>query len=414
MRVEIVLTYIDEDGRRRDVAVDSRRFTIGRAADNDLVIDAPDIARRHAVIESFDDGVFIFDCQTAQGTLLNNSPLEETASLQSGDLLTFGATHDYTVRLRLLDGSINTSHTSQKTPSQASQTTGARQHLKPAPPVPLPPSARSAATHQPRRSIVPVVAVAAVLLVMLLGGLILLRGRQSSSPTTAGVDDRAAQSVAPSGTNDADLPEGDGASPSPGDSTTIADEELERAATRVVQRMSGDEKPYVLPPEAFRDVRAEVEALRQSAKLRDVLTAMRPAVRAVAAEARSEGMEPDLVVYAALAQSSEDGHDAASSSRRMIPQLTQLRTTFGSSDADSNLIVLAAYTYGVGSRQSHPLLPTIRRLVRNTFTERNIWHLRERGGLSDAAYRFVVRTIAVGVVAQDPRRYGVQSAPLVY
>jgi hypothetical protein len=257
--------------------------------------------------------------------------------------------------------------------------------------------------------------VAAGVLILLIGVLLLFANRQSPSGANGEFNERVSEDAAASGSTQTVPLAGDGSNAADGgQANAVADEELEREAARIVQHMSGDDRAYVFPPEAMQDVRGQVEAYRQSAGLRAALAAMQPSVRAVATQARGEGVQPELVIYAALAESSEGGQNSVVAARGLIPQLRELRATFGSSDANSSLLLLAAQAYGVGSKKSHPLLATMRRLVKNTFTERNVWHLRREGGLSDAAYRSVVRTIAVGVIAQNPRRYGVEAAPLVY
>jgi hypothetical protein len=418
MQTSIRLMFIGEDGRRREVPVDSRRFTIGSSADSDLVINSPGISRRHAVIESFDDGVYIYDCQTEHGTLLNNAPLGQLTPLQSGDLLTFGGTHDFTVSLGARDHSPASSNTARL--SDAGQATN------PAPPSPraasplvlLPTAAASNARQlQARPNVALIAGVAVGVLILLVGGLLLLASRRSPADAARGVQGGASEETVASGTTEA-IPRADDNSNSQrsGETNALAVEELEREAARIVQRMGGDyNKNYFFPSEAApRDVRRQVEAYRGSAGLRDAFAAMQPAVRAVATQARGQGIQPELAIYAALAESSDGGQNPVAAARALIPQLRDLRATFGSGDAESSLLILAAQTYGVGSKKSHPLLATMRRLVNNSFKERNVWHLHERGGLSEEAYRAVVRAIAVGVIAENPRRYGVEAAPLAY
>lgn len=206
--------------------------------------------------------------------------------------------------------------------------------------------------------------------------------------------------------------QGDAGSASNAGADDVSDEEIGRAAESAVQHASGDFRSCPVPPEVLPDIRRQVEAYRQSPAMRAEMASMRRGARAVAAEARRVGLEPQLIVYAALARPGEGG-DAPARALSLVPQLKQLRTTFGE-DADSTLIVVAAYTSGVGTRQSHPLLQTIRRLKPNPFTERNVWFLHSRGGLSDAAYRSVIQFIAAGIVAEDPARYGLPQGRLSY
>jgi hypothetical protein len=54
------------------------------------------------------------------------------------------------------------------------------------------------------------------------------------------------------------------------------------------------------------------------------------------------------------------------------------------------------------------------RVVKNPLTDRNVWYLREHGGLDDRAYEFVVRFLALGVIGENPRRFGVAAQPVAY
>jgi hypothetical protein len=184
-----------------------------------------------------------------------------------------------------------------------------------------------------------------------------------------------------------------------------------------MRRISSDEKPYVFPNEkAVRDIGQKVKEYRGSPELRGVLTSMRSASSGIAAMARREGFEPGLLIYAALAET--DGgrasRDPAATARAMLPDLAALRTTFGSGSADSSLIVIAAYKDGTGTKKTHPLLATMRRLVKNPLTQRNVWYLQERGGLDSQAYDFVLRFLALGAIAQNPRQFGIEAEALVF
>ena len=64
--------------------------------------------------------------------------------------------------------------------------------------------------------------------------------------------------------------------------------------------------------------------------------------------------------------------------------------------------------------ESHPLLARLRRLANNPVKERNVWFLHERGGIDAASYDLVIRFLALGVIAQNPRQYGVSTEPLTF
>src|SRR2546430_16805023 len=86
MQPEITLAYYDEAGRLHRVKVESKRFSIGRIPDNDLMIENSNLSRRHALIESFNDTVQMCDCGSSNGTVLNGAPVTAPVQLHRGDL----------------------------------------------------------------------------------------------------------------------------------------------------------------------------------------------------------------------------------------------------------------------------------------------------------------------------------------
>ncbi len=68
-------------------------LTIGRAADNAVVLDGDDFASgHHARIESQRDGVWILDLNSTNGTLVNGSRLDGRRQLREGDVVQIGDT----------------------------------------------------------------------------------------------------------------------------------------------------------------------------------------------------------------------------------------------------------------------------------------------------------------------------------
>lgn len=66
------------------------RCTIGRQADNDLVLDAPELSRHHALI-SVDGGHYVVsDLHSRNGTYLNRMAITRPAVLRDGDEILFG------------------------------------------------------------------------------------------------------------------------------------------------------------------------------------------------------------------------------------------------------------------------------------------------------------------------------------
>ena len=84
---EIALTIYDlETGEEERVNVDSRRFSIGRLPENDLVIEDTSLSRRHALIETVDGSVIVSDCGSQNGTFVNGKRVVGAVELHDGDI----------------------------------------------------------------------------------------------------------------------------------------------------------------------------------------------------------------------------------------------------------------------------------------------------------------------------------------
>ncbi len=64
------------------------KTVIGRGSDCDLVLNEPEMSRRHALIENTPEGLFLRDLASANGTFVNGTPVRDTV-LKPGDQLAF-------------------------------------------------------------------------------------------------------------------------------------------------------------------------------------------------------------------------------------------------------------------------------------------------------------------------------------
>jgi VWFA-related protein len=63
---------------------------IGRAPDNQLVLDEPTVSRHHAWIKAEGEEFLVFDIGSANGTFVNDEQIEEPRRLENGDVVRFG------------------------------------------------------------------------------------------------------------------------------------------------------------------------------------------------------------------------------------------------------------------------------------------------------------------------------------
>lgn len=415
MPPQVTLIYRDEEGKEARAAVLAPRFQIGRGADNDLVVADTNLSRRHATIECVGGSVFVSDCGSQNGTTVNGEPVAGSFELRDRDIITLANVRRFEVRI---DGAGDASL--QPQPPSAERGRGRPAWLNP----------------------VVIAPALAVLLLLVLGLSLLTLKRPKKSAGDAGESDliegartqrdtskrgdvasKNDLSTAARETAGARSPAGAGEAATPSRAAASDADDLTRDIKHVMNRISNDSAPYI-SPQGIKDVTAKVRQYRGSPSLRDRLRSMQRACGDVSALARNDNLNPTLVMYAAVAESESGGGDPAAVARQMLPKLLTLSATFGAVSANSSLLLIAAYPYpfdpAIGSRErkSHPLATKLvqyggSRSTEETSIARTVWYLRERDAVTPEAYDLVVRLLAVGVVAENPARFGVDSPPLL-
>lgn len=90
-QVFLVVTVVGQPGKAI-YPLDDEFITVGRAADNKVIIIEPEISRYHMRLERTKRGYEITDVGSTNGTMVNNSPLNEPRVLESGDVIRVGST----------------------------------------------------------------------------------------------------------------------------------------------------------------------------------------------------------------------------------------------------------------------------------------------------------------------------------
>ena len=66
------------------------RAIVGRGSDSDVYLDAEEASRRHALLWREVGRVWLYDLESANGTLVNGDRIADTVEVVDGDILTFG------------------------------------------------------------------------------------------------------------------------------------------------------------------------------------------------------------------------------------------------------------------------------------------------------------------------------------
>lgn len=83
------IALYSSDSTLREVALQKERTTIGRASDNDVVLNDISVSGRHAVILKIASGTAIEDLDSTNGTKVNGQPVR-THFLNDGDWIELG------------------------------------------------------------------------------------------------------------------------------------------------------------------------------------------------------------------------------------------------------------------------------------------------------------------------------------
>ncbi len=84
------LTYLTEPYQGLTVDFDQAVISVGRAAENDMVVEEPHISGFHARFVQRDGRVFIEDLGSTNGTFVNGKRVKTPMQLTTGDVLQFG------------------------------------------------------------------------------------------------------------------------------------------------------------------------------------------------------------------------------------------------------------------------------------------------------------------------------------
>jgi len=411
MQPEVILTVNGGDGPSRQVAIKSRRFTIGRSPDNDLSINDPGLSRRHTLIEIFDGIVQVSDCGSQNGTFINERLVTGARVVNDGDTISIGSGCDISVRVKNPSpalGPIINSSRGARAAEVGAQAIGPESSANV--------SYNSRSGPEPS-SLLKIATVTVVAILVILAPVVIFLKSNAQEPTanSSALDQRSSTAEGKSDGGPALKAEAKG----PGSGADeISIQQIEMAASQVMRRISTDTKAYVFPSDALNDLKARIEQYRKSPVLLQLLRAMRTHSAEIAKQARREGMEPGLIVYLVLTEAviAQETRDPVAAARKSMPALLDIWRVLGSTLADGSLLIIAAYKIGpvtaVGrtSRKSHPLLAA----MRGSDVERNVWSLRKRGKLDQETYDFVVSFLSIGAISQTPTQFRVEADPLTF
>ena len=92
---------IGSGGKKTGTTLPAREVTLGRGADNDLVLEDTLVSRKHCRLVAIEGGALVLDKGSSNGTWLNGTPVAQPSLLRFEDELVIGP---YVLRVQSLVG----------------------------------------------------------------------------------------------------------------------------------------------------------------------------------------------------------------------------------------------------------------------------------------------------------------------
>lgn len=435
---ELWLNFKDENGSPKRVLVEGDKFTVGRTPDNDLSIPLVNLSRRHAQIERFGDIFILSDVGSSNGTTLDEAEVKDPIALENGSKLNLGGGVEVEVEVISDDAGADSSggesgggaakeNAENKENSSASAASVS--------------AAQSASSASGGSSIPFGFFILAPLLGFFILGIIGIIIYASSGKSDSNIAKKEGNFIYTSQTSNAK----DEYTPTPtpisssspfsnGTAITTPSSEpievqatpkvssdadkIERASVSFLRRIAENDTKAFLTGKQIAVVNTKVGQFKSSSALAENLKNAKRNSSQIEELARSKNLRPQFVATAALAALGNQQGDVTKTAQGMLETLSNLRASLGNELADDNLLIIAAYDQGAAG-QNLVMRDTVAGLV-NKFpnvssrTVRTIWFLKDNGKLSDSQFEFALKFLAIGIIAQNPKDFNVQSEAVVF
>ena len=415
------LTYIDENGSDRRIAVSGDVFTIGRHSENDLCIPDPALSRDHVRIESEGDSFKIRDLGSSNGTEINGIRLSDTEYLKDRDVITLGGA--VTVRVEVeKDAPVR--------PERAAARSG---NVVSAGSTPAAAAPAPASSSIPFGLLIAAPILGLIVVVFAIGLIYIFSG--SSSPNTRAGDDIEYDDDPPATPRNI---RDDDASPvpdrTPDTSPTVSSSPtsgslsgptpspppqglgaIEENAASFLRRIAhNDPRAFITTAQAKR-LEAKIKQVAASPSLAENINTAGSGSSRIAALARENSLKPQFVAVAGIWHLAGRSGDPAKSAEAMMPVLGKLSTHLGTEFGEDALLVIAAYRQGEAGeflRMRNMLQSLSNQFPDSSRAIRTIWFLEENRKITASEFDAALTFLAIGAITQNPQAFGVNAKAL--
>lgn len=439
---ELWLNFKDNDGKDQRVQVAGDVFTIGRHSTNDLCIPNGKLSREHVRIERLGADFSISDCGSSNGTTINGSPLTERTALKAGDRLNLGGGIEIDVVHTSEDQFIPASTEEAENESSAmesdsdivGETEGSAGY------------GSEVAASSGGGGIPTIVFIAApilgVVILVLLGGMVYLASSGDSDKPLPGNDndfvystnrdrdkppknreDPPSNDASPNNRNVNDPPPTNTAPPVNSDITAspvpvdLSDSaKCEQRGASFLRSIAQNDPKAFLTGEQAQIINNRIKQISSSPAIADNIASARRNASQIKTLASSKNLKPQLLASAALAKLGTSKGDTLQAAKDMADTLDKLGTQIGSELANDSLLLIAAYDQGTAGdymKMRNMLQDLATKSTASSREVRTIWFLHKNGKITDSEYNFALQFLAIGVITQNPKDFGVNAEPLV-
>lgn len=455
---QLWLNFKDDEGNERKLEVTTPKFFIGRDSANDLQIKHSSISRKHLQIERFGDIFVVADLGSSNGTSINGQSLTQPSVIKNGDEINCGGA--FVIKVEIKNGDEkNSDHDDVKASDAPAESPHGEQSSN-QPKSGSEVSKIAASESHNGFSLFFWAPLLGITVLILVGASLLLlqpneKGRDLSKwPTYSdrnngtfendskeSYDDLSTSRNKPIFTDEYPKKnenlESNTLNPystlssnnnSPGSSTDSREktdsflnserEKIEKNAVIFAKKLALHESNYVFTRRQVEDIERYVKQLSASSSIAKLLDQLHRNKIRIAQMAESKGLKPQLLAIASIVTLETRGStDVISNAQSILPVLSELKISLGNELTDDNLLIIAAFEQGKRG-DFHSMRNMIEALGREPGVDarkiRTVWYLRERGKISDSQYNLVMKFLAIGTIAQNPRDFGVQAEPLVF
>jgi len=439
---ELWLKFKDENGKDRRVQVDSVSFSVGRHTTSDLSIPNGKLSREHIRIDQHGDDYLVVDSGSSNGTTLNGRPLTSQLALSNGDVLNLGGGVDVEIELiseDAADASEAVAVTADEAPPELFEgaDSGAASVSVAATPSGTAASSSAEGPGGIPTSVFYIAPVLGVIILVMLCGVVYLASsgdtkkpdnedisytpvdrdtppKNRDDPPGNGKSGKTSNDPTPSNSGNTSLDPGD-PPPSPSNSDPI-EVKCEQAGAKFLREIAINDSRAFLTSDQASAISSKVKQISTSSSLADNINSARRNSSQIKALAASKNMKPQFLAVAALAKLGNSRGDALQAAKDIADTLAKLGTQIGGELANETVLIIAAYDQGAKGdfmKMRNMLQDVTTKAPESAREIRTIWYLHKNGKIDDGEYNFALQFLAMGVITQNPKDFGVNAEALV-